>query len=104
MLLLGYVGCGHIPDDVQIGHRGKERELLGIQKGKYYRKYDKDSQNLVPDRDEKAAVVLTVVLVGNRALEGVSGTKLAKFSCGTTVQICGSHQVTKRTGQFTKRA
>ncbi len=102
--MLGYVWCGDIPDDVQIGHRGEEQELAGIQKGNFSRKYDKDSQNLALDHAEKSAVVLTVVSAGNRALEGIIGTKLAKFIRGTTVRIHGSHRGTKRTGRFAKRA
>ncbi len=61
----------HIPNDVQIGHRGKERELAGIERGNYSRECDKDSKNLAPDCDKKAAVVLTVA--GNRDLQGISG-------------------------------
>ncbi len=102
LFVLGYVRYSHIPDDVQIGHHGKERELAGIEKGKYSREYDKDLQNLAPDHAEKAVVRLAVVSALDRALEGISGTESAEFSRRTTVQIRKSHQGTKRTGRFAK--
>ncbi len=102
--VLGYVWYGHIPDDVQIGHHGEERELAGIQKGKYSRKYDKDLQNIAPDHAEKEVIGLTVVLALNRALEGISGNESAKFGRRTTVRIRGSHPGTKRIGWFAKIA
>ncbi len=104
MILLGYVRYGPIPDDVQIGHHGEERELAGIQKGKYSHKYDKDLQNLPPDHAEKAVARLAVVLALDRALEGISGIKSAEFSRRTTVWFRGSHTGTKRIGRFAKRA
>ncbi len=53
-------------------------------------------------RDEKATFTLMVDLAGNRPLEENCRTKSAKFSVGTTLRVCGSHQETDWTSQFTK--
>ena len=61
--MLGCVQCGHIPDDFQIGHRGRKQELAGLTKRDCCRKYNKDA-NTGPC-DEKATVTLTVDLAEN---------------------------------------
>ncbi len=73
--MLGYVQFGHIPDDVQIGHRGRKQELVGLTKSACSRKYDKDP--IAGPHHEKATVTLTTLtvdLAGNQVLEGNLGT------------------------------
>ena len=69
--MLGYVQCGHIPDDVQIGQRGKKRELAGLSSSNCSREYNIDPVSLAiaGPCDEKATVTSTVDLAGNRPLE-----------------------------------
>ena len=100
--MLGYVQCGHIPDDVQIGQRGEKRELAGLSSSNCSRKYNKDLVLLAitGPRNEKATVTLLVDLAGYCLLEENRPTKLAEFSLGTTVWISGSHRGTDRTSRF----
>ena len=69
--MLGYVQCGHIPDDVQIGQRRKKRELAGLSSSNCSREYNIDPLSLAiaGPRNENSTFSSTVDLAGNRPLE-----------------------------------
>ena len=66
--MLGYVQCGHIPDDVQIG---QQQELAGLSSSNCSGEYNKDPVSLAIAGQcyEKATITLMVDLAGNRPLE-----------------------------------